>query len=205
MLPMSRSASESERPYHHGKLKEALLEAAFELLSTQNASQLSLRQIAKQAGVSHAAPYHYFADRRELLEALAGRCHDQFYNQQKQATEQKQNAADRLVALGEAYVNFAVQYPNAFTLVFDPELCSPEQPNPCTVKTIEANEQLLDSIVLAAQQDGVLPQRPLKLISAAMWATMHGLAHLVLLGHLPDEAVSDVLRAYIDQGGREDG
>ena len=102
MLPMSRSREggtsrrdraggqvpERERPYHHGQLREALLSAAFELLADHPARQISLREIARHAGVSHAAPYHYFSDRQQLLGALAERCMDAFYEAQLRAAQQ---------------------------------------------------------------------------------------------------------------------
>lgn len=201
MLPMSRSA-EAGRPYHHGQLREALLDAAFELLQRQTASQISLREIARQAGVSHAAPYHYFPDRTQLLSALAEKCNTLFYAAQAHAARTQTDPTERLIALGEAYVQFAAQHPNAFTLIFDPEFCPPGEGS-ATAKIIKANHALLTQTIQDARAIGSLQPRDAAHLSAALWGTVHGLAHLVLLGHLPAEVVPHALRAMLSEKARQ--
>lgn len=200
MLTMSRSPAkvpESERPYHHGQLRQALLSAAFELLGTHSPKQLSLREVARHAGVSHAAPYHYFPDKSQLLRALAHQCNVHFYAAQAGAVASQTDARARLLALGEAYVAFALKHPNAFALMFDPEFCPPSAEDLEAIAIIDQQHGLLENIVKEAQTAGTLPKGQPKLVSAALWSTVHGLAQLVLLGHLPKEMVSQILETLI--------
>ncbi len=195
---MSRSAP-TDRPYHHGQLREALLDAAVELLVTHKASQISLRAVARQAGVSHAAPYHYFADRNRLLSALAERCFQMFYAAQQEATTTQTDPTEQLIALGEAYVQFALQHPNAYSLIFDPEYCGPQNSSTALHSLIQANQELLTQTIKAVQATGHLPNHNQNsdLLAPALWGTVHGLAQLILLGHLPPEITAATLRALL--------
>ncbi|WP_415784303.1 TetR/AcrR family transcriptional regulator [Deinococcus saxicola] len=190
---MSR-LKEAGSPYHHGQLREALLDAAFELLGTQNVNQISLREIARQAGVSHAAPYHYFPDRAQLLGALAEKCNALFYTAQEKAVQAQSSPTERLMALGQAYVHFATAHPNAFSLIFDPEICPPNGSDTSAATSVQANHELLGRVIHDCQAAGYFPGHDSAVVGAALWATVHGLAHLILLGHLPEGVVPDALR-----------
>ena len=122
MLTVSRSDG-----YHHGDLRRALLDAAAELLEQRGVEGLTLREVARRAGVSHAATYHHFVDRAALIAALVE-------SGFRQLTLAMQTAAaavgggvpgstlDRLRAIGVAYVVFATQHPALFRLLCRPEL-----------------------------------------------------------------------------------
>ena len=191
------SSIESDHPYHHGNLRQALLEAAFELLATRPAVQLSLREVARAAGVSHAAPYHYFADRDSLLKAVGAECMRRFLQAQQTAVARRRAPVERLIALGLAYVRFAHEQPNAFALVFDAQLCPPGAPNADSAPLIAANEALLRDCVAALQQADDVPDVDGDALGAALWGTVHGLAQLVMAGHLPMDAVEPALRALL--------
>ena len=193
------SSSESERPYHHGNLRPALLDAAFALLAERAAPALSLREVARAAGVSHAAPYHYFPDRDSLLKAVSTECMQRLLQAQQDAVAGRAEPLERLIALGLAYVRFAHEQPHAFALVFDAQLCPPGHPNAESAPLIAANEALLHGCVLALlQADGAAPALA-EPLSPALWGTVHGLAQLVMGGHLPMAAVEPALRALLAQ------
>jgi len=195
------SSSESGHPYHHGNLRQALLDAAFALLDTRAAAQLSLREVARAAGVSHAAPYHYFADRHALLKAVGTECMRRFLLAQQDAVAGHRAPVERLLALGLAYVGFAHAQPNAFALVFDAQLCPPGAPNAESAPLIAANEALLRECVAALQQADGVPDVDADALGAALWGTVHGLAQLVMAGHLPPQAVEPALRALLGLRG----
>jgi len=182
------------RPYHHGQLREALLNSAFELLAGQPARQISLREIARHAGVSHAAPYHYFPDRQQLLGALAERCVSAFYEAQRRAAEEAgADPGAQLLALGGAYIDFAVQQTHAFQLIYDPEVCRPGQES----VVHQANHQLLLQTAQRCVAQGLLPDSPPEVLAAGLWSTVHGLANLILLGHLPLAVAQPALQTLI--------
>jgi len=99
---MSVDNADTSRAYHHGDLRRGLIEAAQRLLEAQGADALSLRAVAREAGVSPAAPYHHFKDKNELLDAVARRGWVMLSEQVASA-----RGADGLIGLGMAYVSFA--------------------------------------------------------------------------------------------------
>lgn len=182
MLPVSRSIS-----YHHGDLAAALEQAALELLAEQGTSGLSLRAVARRAGVSHNAPYHHFRDRQGLLKAVAARGLRDLLATMIAARDSAGSPRDRLLAVAVAYVDFAVRRPALFEIIFDPSVCDPREPNPVTAPFVEANDEFLAATVRAALPEGTTDET-VGTTAAALWGTVHGLAVLVAAGHL-DQAV----------------
>lgn len=195
------SSSVKERAYHHGNLREALLDVALRQLATTPAAQLSLRELARAAQVSHAAPYHYFADRHALIHAAGVEGMRRLLQAQADAVAQAQGPHARLLALGEAYVRFAAEQPHAFGLVFDPQYCKPGEPSEDMAPLIAGNEALLADCVVQAQQAGVLPSGDPAPLCHALWGTVHGLAQLVMAGHLPLDAALVALGALLPTQG----
>lgn len=195
---MSRSSPDKAN-YHHGNLRQALLDAGFALLATTPATQISLRELARAANVSHTAPYHYFKDKQELIHALGVESMRRFVLAQRMAAEAADDPVERLVAMGLAYVRFAAQEPNAFVLIFDPTYCKPGEPTDDIAPLIEENETLLRELTSAAQAAGALPPDKDGTAAAAMWAAVHGMANLITAGHLPMEVAEPALRSLVRQ------
>lgn len=181
----------STAPYHHGDLPSALVRAAIELLEEGGAADLSLRAAARRAGVSPAAPYRHFADRNELLSAVA-------------AVGYRELAADLLAAnpspttidgvadIAVAYVRFALKRPGMFRVMFA-EGCDPT--NADRVSAVAAIHAYLYSLV---QQ--VVPAADPEPLATAAWALVHGLAFLHLDGKLDtssDKVVADRVRVSV--------
>lgn len=191
---MSRSEeSGAGRPYHHGHLRESLLAAALDLLKSTPPADISLRAVAKEAGVSHAAPYHHFANRTALMEALGTACMERFVARQREAVAAASSGRDALRDQGIAYVRYAAEEPHAFALIFDPTFCPPGNPGPGTAGLVKENLAMLASSVARAQGEGLFVGSDTAEVSTAMWGTVHGLAHLVTEGHLGlDAAVTSL-------------
>jgi len=156
--------------YHHGDLQAALLKAAGKALEQKGVASLSLRDAARRAGVSHNAPYRHFPDREALLAALAS---------EGFALLAEQLRGPQGPELGVAYVQFALQHPQRFRLMFG------------GVSPIGDAARQAYGAVLDAYK--ALP-RP-ELAAAAAWSLMHGLAQLLLEGHLPEASAREVLGA----------
>lgn len=185
--------------YHHGNLRAALLAGARELLERSSATELSLREVARQAGVSHNAPYHHFSDRNALRQELAAEVFREFLAAQYTAADGEGSAGERLIAVGMAYTGYAVEHPNAFALIFDPEVCPPGAPGPAMKALIDENMALLDRMVRAANPG--LPDAETAALGAGLWAAVHGLADLVGAGHLAPEAIEPALRTLAAGSG----
>jgi AcrR family transcriptional regulator len=154
--------------YHHGDLRSALLHSAGELLEEQGLESLRLREAARRAGVSHNAPYRHFSDRDALLAALAA----EGFGMLAGALE---NRAGR--EMGEAYVRFALEHPNRFRLMFSGRLQLDRHP-----ALASAAGATYEGLIAAfrAQRDIADPETA----AAAAWSLVHGLANLLLDGHL---------------------
>src|SRR5690554_8214814 len=107
--------------YHHGNLREGLLDAAAEVIAARGPSGLNLRELARQLGVSHTAPRHHFGDKRGLVTALAATGYELL-------AERLLEAGDDFLEMGVAYVRFALECPGHFAVMYQPELVDEADP-----------------------------------------------------------------------------
>lgn len=179
--------------YHHGDLREALLAEALKFIEQRGLAALSLRDLARRLGVSPAAPYHHFADRRDLLRALAehgfGRLNASMREDLGRVGE---SPVDRLRALGRAYLRFATHHPFHFRLMFRTE-CGP-QDAPTTDPASSGFGLLRDVVIECLKHAGRGAEDPMPSI-LAMWGGVHGLAALRLDGPLASLGSSDEVDA----------
>jgi len=165
------------RPYHHGDLRAALLRAAVEAIGQAGPAGMSLRDVARRAGVSHAAAAYHFGDKAGLLTAVAAQGY-------RMLTQELQNARDSgrgFLEVGVAYVRFAVSHRAHFEVMYRPELYRPDD--------AEVREARAGAAVLlygtASPDAGQLAA------GAAAWSLVHGLATLWLNGNLPPQLGTD--------------
>lgn len=169
-----RPRAKAAGAYHHGELREALLDAAETLLAQRGAASLSLRDVARGAGVSHAAPYHHFAGLPELLAALAERSFQQLGAAMQAGVDAHPgDAREQLLAIATAYVDFARRRPARFRLMFGPVLASRHQ-HPGLDRAAEASFRVL--LEAATRFDAASGP----LIALTGWSLAHGLSHLSL-------------------------
>jgi AcrR family transcriptional regulator len=168
-----------ERAYHHGALRSALLAAAEALIEERGLDRFSLRETARRAGVSPAAPAHHFGDARGLLTAIA----TEGFRELSDALEEADAGEDRqarIMAQGRAYVRFALARPARFTLMWRKAILDVD--NPEHVEAGWRAFQILDRAVRGenAQRSG--PRDPALAPSIAAWSIVHGFALLALDG-----------------------
>lgn len=108
--------------YHHGDLKNALRGAAADVIAENGLGHFSLREVARRAGVSHTAPAHHFGDVRGLLTSLATEGFDTLYAVTSAAVAAETEPAERMSAMGEAYVSLATEYPAHCQVMFRPDV-----------------------------------------------------------------------------------
>ena len=171
--------------YHHGDLKNALIRAGLEILAQEGVQALSLRQVAKRAGVSHTAPYAHFADKQALIAAIAAEGYRQLYAQVSAAADlYPDDPRQRLIETAWAYVQFALDAPDQFRVTFS-GLLEREQDYPEYVAQAKQNFALIVALVADCQRAGVLPPGDTDLLVVSLWASIHGLIHLLLGNQLP--------------------
>jgi AcrR family transcriptional regulator len=171
------------RPYHHGDLPRALLEAALQAIAEVGPAAVSLRDLARRTGVSHAAPAHHFGDKAGLLTAVAT---DGFRRLAATLRETYQ-ATGSFLEVGVAYVGFAVTHRAYFEVMFRPELYHGDDPE--LVRARDAARALLypPAAEAATSPDGDDNVRA----GVAAWSLVHGLATLWLNHNLPPQLGDD--------------
>lgn len=173
--------------YHHGNLRRALLDAALEILGGEGAGALSLREAARRAGVSHAAPFRHFADKQDLVAAVAEEGFRAMTAEMRAATPPGlENPVARLQALGVRYVTFAAAHPAHFRVMFGPEVADRRAHSALRAAADEAFELLVGALADCQRAGMVRAGEPSELAMAA-WATVHGLASLVVSGQISGE------------------
>ncbi|MEU2286007.1 TetR/AcrR family transcriptional regulator [Streptomyces sp. NPDC013178] len=183
----------SDRPYHHGDLRRAILAAALDVIAADGPSGLSLRDLARRAGVSHAAPAHHFRDRTGLLTAIAAEGHGLLAATLAEATD--------LRDAGAHYVRFARAHPAHFQVMFSPELLRADDLELTTARGL-STAALTNAIATGATPGdagasgggdagasggGDTDARPTRI---AVWSLAHGFATL-LLSHNLDGLLGD--------------
>ena len=180
--------------YHHGDLRRALLDAARQLAEERGIDGFTLREVARRAGVSHAAPYHHFADKTALVEALAIETYQHLAQALQGACDRRGgNALDRLGAIGIAYVEFAVEHPAEFRLLTRFQVCPPPSDSQTgqligtfALPPLEnaANDayNVLIGTIQEGQEAKLVAEGDLESLALTCWASVHGLAVLILDG-----------------------
>ena len=167
------------RSYHHGDLRNALLEAARSILEEDDLSELSLRAVARRAGVSHAAPYRHFPNHEALLVELAMEGFAELRQEIATAVTAPDVESDRIAKIGAAYMRFVARRPALASLMFGPQL-----PNRDLFPKLGDMADAVGTEIGTALHDSAL--------GLAVWAAVHGLAMLIL-------------RNVVDLGQRKSG
>jgi AcrR family transcriptional regulator len=166
--------------YHHGDLKNALIQAGIEILSKEGVNALSLRKVARKAGVSHAAPYAHFADKQALVAAISTEGYNKLYESVYHAVQRHQGDPLRqFVEAAWAYVEFALTDPDHFKITLS-GVVEKEKDYPAFVEISRKSFRLVVELVEAGQRAGILNAGPPDLVAASVWGLVHGFASLIL-------------------------
>lgn len=176
-------AAQTRMSYHHGALRDELIKACVALIEAEGIGAVSLRRVARAAGVSPGAPYHHFADRSALLAAIAAQGHEILEHQLRGAREQAPTAARALGAMIETYVAFARGHPAHIHLMLRGELAQMDR-HPETQSAGEGAIQLLTEVVEDCQREGSAPPGDPSALVAIVWALAVGIVTLWLDGPL---------------------
>ncbi len=195
--------------YHHGYLKDALILAGRQILQEEGVRALTMREAARRAGVSHAAPAHHFASIGVFLAEIAARGFDDFTRTLDDARADcgSRSVAEQLCAMGRNYVRFALAHRAVFRLMFDRDTHT--TPTEALEESASRAYQRLVNAVRDLAPD--LDETELSHRVDAIWALVHGFSHLLLEGKVChgdptpeniDRQVTQAIRAYIEGLGR---
>jgi AcrR family transcriptional regulator len=180
---------ETRASYHHGALREELITACVALIEAEGIAAVSLRRVARAAGVSPGAPYYHFADRSALLAAIAVQGYQLLEPQLRQAQEQAPTAVRALGALIETYVAFARDHPAHVHLMLRGELAQLDK-HPEAQSAGEGAIHLLTEVVQDCQREGAAPPGDPNTLVGMVWALCVGIVTLWLDGPLEGRCVS---------------
>jgi len=185
----------TDRPYHHGHLRATLLDEAERTLREQGIDALSLRDLARQAGVSHAAPRRHFADRQALLDALAEAGFTRLGNEVATAIDAAgDDYRARLRAVATAYVHFATVNADLLQLMFSGKNTRP------LPQAFERMFAAGSDLINQGQKAGVLPSGDPERLLILLIATLQGIASLIISGRVPagqaDALVNDAVALF---------
>lgn len=181
-----RDSDRNERGYHHGNLKEALLQAALDLIGQKGPAGFTFAEAARSAGVSPAAPYRHFRDRDELLSSVAERGFEQFTAMLQSAWDEgRPTVPVAFERLGRAYLQFAREEPAYYAAMFESGLSLGNHP------AMQAAGDRSFAVIrtaaerLAAMTPPGVPRPPAMMMALHIWSMSHGIASLFARG---DEA-----------------
>lgn len=172
--------------YHHGNLKEALIETALQTIDKEGLDAITLRDITQKLGTSRSAVYRHFASKEALIIGVIQRGYaqlDELFTPIFQ--DRTQSVEERFEKMGRAYLDFAIEHPNLYRLLFG-ENYRQEREEVCDYKDENQATGLyaLIGLLLEAQEEGIIARADPMVQAATVWASIHGLASLLIDGHL---------------------
>jgi AcrR family transcriptional regulator len=195
--PVAEGPSEVTRRYHHGTLRETMLQAAEAVLRHEGLHGLTLRAIAREAGVSHTASQHHFGDMAGVLSELAAIGHQRLAASMEGSAAGVTQEVERRIAIARGYIDFALANPDLFRLMFRNELLDATRPS--LVDARQRSARCLAGVFEAQAHDGDHPagtnafgqlRADQTIAMAAAWGCVHGLASLLIDGDLNGLAAS---------------
>lgn len=174
--------------YHHGNLYDSLLEQAYNIISSTGVESLSLRKLAEKVGVSRTAAYHHFKDKNDLLSAVAKQgftlwqiTSEAIFNQEKLSDREK------FTTFVHKYVHFATENPALYELMFGQTLWKTQQSSQALKDVAYPSFHYQVKMTKIWQEKGLLPASENTLrLAQVNWATLHGIAHLLIDGIYAD-------------------
>lgn len=163
--------------YHHGDLRQTLLTSAFKLVEKEGLENLSIRKLARAAGVTHAAPYAHFKDKEGIVAALKGEAFQSLYDTLAKASAEEKSAKAKLLSLGRAYVGFQMKYPSKFQIMFRSPLERADE----TRADVKIGILIFDLLAKAMES---FVGKNARAHALTAWALVHGLVSLWIDGPL---------------------
>lgn len=183
--------------YHHGNLREVLLNKGLELLESSPNASFSMRELTREIGVSANSVYRHFASKEELLTALAIQGFQKLLEAQALAIQNASNCEEGFITAGRQYIHFAVKNPMLFRLMYGRFVVSHDDANLKQFASL-AYTGMLYAAAQALKFD--VESREAKIVATKAWSVVHGLSHLIIDGQFDylssgekEEMIEDVL------------
>jgi AcrR family transcriptional regulator len=188
---MPRAKTPRRTSYHHGNLREALIDAAVQLVEEGGPDNVSVREAAKRAGVSAGAPFRHFNNKTALMTAVAEQAMSRFRSEIVEAVENipTDDPIERFAAVGVAYLRWAIRNPTHFQIISTRRLIDWDSSESLR-RDNEAVRSLLEGSMIEAQQRSMLRSNDIADTQIAGRALVYGLARMCIDGHFAQWAAS---------------
>lgn len=192
------------KQYHHKNLHQVLLSSTLELLKTQSIKDLSLRQVARHAGVSHAAPYRHFENKAALFSAVSQSVLTEFNKYLRDSiTHANKQPVQQISIMSVAYIRYALKHPTKYQLLFgnedSEEITLRTQTGSSSNNSLQESSsemfQILMDVVITGQTQGIFEIAEVNTVALSIWASLHGLAMLLIQNKLRLEDTETVALA----------
>lgn len=183
----------SQDSYHHGNLRMAAIETALDMVAHEGAENITLRELTRRLGTSRSAIYRHFDNKEALMQAVIIAGFERLDNVISPHFEMKTlDVKTRLMQMGRAYMNFAIENPDLYRLLFG-EKAMQEREAVCDLENTDqaVGFHALVNLLVEGQQSGVFREEDPFLQASAVWALIHGLSSLIIDGHLMIKDVAD--------------
>lgn len=176
--------------YHHGNLREVLIASALDILKEGSLQDLSLRALARKAGVSQTAPYRHFEDKEALIVVLIQEGSTIMQESMRLVCEKTEDPVEQLINMGLAYYDFSQQHPAHFRLMFGGNLENKEKYT-SLIETEQQSYELVQNVVDECMKLPGAPDLSTDMVRLSCWSLVHGLANLILNEVLNDDIPKD--------------
>ena len=178
--PHSAAPARRATRYHHGDLRRALIDTALDMVTEEGAWNFTLREVARRAGVSHAAPYNHFEEKAALLAEVAALGFDSLKQTMEAAAGRHPRSARRAFAgIADAYVRFGVNHPAHYRLMFGAELAEKAR-YPALQAASDGAFAVLTGVLERGQSSGQVRREAVRDQALAAWSLVHGLTTLLI-------------------------
>ena len=177
--------SKSTKSYHHGNLKDALIEEALIVVKSDGVKSITLRELTKKLGTSRSAIYRHYSSKDELIKAVIIAGLEKLENTIIPIVKNNDTVLNRFYATGKAYLTFAQDNPNIYRMIFGNEV-EQQREESCDIKDENTTKvfHALAALVTEAQEKELFKEGDPILQATYIWSSMHGLANLYIDGHL---------------------
>lgn len=187
-----------KKSYHHGDLLQALIDAALDLVAEKDASDVSLREIARRVGVSHTAPYRHFADKEALWAAVAREGFERFQQELETAMLSASDPLEQLERGCASYLSYAAKHPARYRIMFGAHGANAEKADAAMAEAAKQTYLPFAGAIARGQEEGQFRAGDCEGMAQTLWALMHGLALLAIGGQLEakegtSESLSDLM------------
>jgi AcrR family transcriptional regulator len=195
----TKAAAQGARAYHHGDLKNALIDTALKQIAARGPRALSLREVARATGVSHASTYRHFPNKESVLATIAEQGFRKLSQAMRAAAQRERDVLKVLLRVGAAYVDFGVSHPHHLQVMFG-DFIVRQAAYPSLVEAGKEAYELLAAAVRSGQQAGRIRAEDSPLVELAAWSQVHGLALLIASGQIPVEGMGPMQHGAIADG-----